>query len=346
VSGRRGLVVVVSSALWLARATAHAADAAPTSPDAASPDSPDAGAPEPPPAAPQAIDGDTPANADRRVAQPPPPAPYPMRFVSTPVSNPPSFAWNRRPGPDEWPIEYVLRPQTIPADTTRVELTTFAAFIDGDFIPSSGLQARYHDWVQVGGAFLFGVTDRVETSIFVPRTLCWSDGSPSVCDDYARVSGSGADVRFGVVRTHAVQLRLSTGFDVGLSDPLTLEVNLGARTKILFADRVALELALDVSKWLDPPVFYEDQRVGFWGATLDLNVQVTPHVLVWGDLEPNAPLDHIGEPRLEPRAGASWTFDNALDLGVRAGIYNVLPRHAWDLGLPGKFAALAMSFWL
>jgi hypothetical protein len=323
--------IVVALCAWLAlHGTAVAADA-PAPGEAAAPATPDGGAPEA-----------TPADATTPPAQVPAPdlgpPPSPPQPVPLPEPPPPRAA----PPPEEWPIEYVLRPQTIPAGYLHGSLTGVATLLDDTFRDSNG--RAYGSSYQAGGTLTFGISDRVEFSTFVPRLLCQSASALSVCSDYARINGSGIGFGYGVVRTRAVQLELSTSVGVAITNPLTLSLGVGARTKLLVFDWFALELALAASRSIDAPLGY--QETAFGSAIVDLNFQVTHNLLVWVDLEPNAALDHLGEPRLEPFGGASWTFENAVQLGLSGGVYNVLTRHAWDTSLPGKYVAVTLQFWL
>jgi hypothetical protein len=307
-------------------------DAASTkSDDAAAPDASDSGNPD--------------AGTSPAVATPTSSAPPPIQPVRT--ASPSSvlpMAESGPPSQDKWPIEYVLRPQTIPAGRLQAVLSVADSIVDSGFRSPSGV--AYHGFVRAGGTMTFGETDRVQFSAYVPRLLCDGSGSPSGCSDYARINGSGFGFRFGVLRTPGFQVAFESDLSIVVTNPLTFAVDAGVRTKWLIGRRVALEVELDASKWLAPPSGYEYQAVGYGTAILDLNVQVSRHLLIWADVIPNTPLDRLGEPRMEPFGGVSWTFENAVQLAASGGVYNILGRHAWDISLPGRFFTLSVLFWI
>ncbi len=303
----------------------------------AAPRQPDAGAPEAAPAPPPPVAG----------WAAPPPAPPPRSPVVQ--SNAPTFAPRRAPPSDRWPIEYVLRPQTIPEGGLQVALASSATLVDSNFQPGPGI--RYSNFYQEGGSVTFGGTDRLELTAFVPGLFCESSSARSGCGDYARLDDSGFGFGFGVLRTPTVQLEAKTSVYVAMTKPLTVAFDIGARTKVLLANRVAIELALAVDRWINSPLvfpapYFYFEATGWGSAVLDLNLQATRHLLVWFDLAPNAPLQRLGEPRLEVFGGSSWTFDNATQLGLRAGTFNVLARHDWDISLPAKYVTLTLQFWI
>jgi hypothetical protein len=329
--------IVVALCAWLVlHGSAGAAEPSPPVDGAVAPEA-DAGA-----------DGDVPAPD----AAPVPlgtPAPVPQMADSPPAPPPgrilptdPAAIKEGAPGPDEWPIEYVLRPQTVPAGRLQVDVTGSITLIDGDFRSPGGV--KYWSWGQAGVATDFGISDRLEFSSYIPRLLCADVGEPSGCSRYARINGSGVGFGYGLVRTRPFQLVLTTNASIALTNPMTLQISGGARAKVLVAGRLALLFGLSARKWLDAPPGYAETAFGT--VLLEPVLQVTHNLDVWLGLEPNSALDHLSEPRLTPWGGIGWTFENAVELSASGGVFNVLARRPWDSSLPGKYVELDVGFWI
>jgi hypothetical protein len=278
---------------------------------------------------------------------PPPPsedAPVSRTTTRPPQAGAPAQSDQEVPVPDRppaapasrWPIEYVLRPQTLPKGTARVGVTSAVVVVD----------SPYHNLGQMGASATAGVTDRWEIGGGAPRLLCAATGTPSPCDGYARTSGTGAQVTYGALRTRALQLAVSSGMDIALSSPTTFAVWASGRTKWLVSGRVAAELELGLSRWLDPPAFYQREHGGVFGnGVADFNFQVTRHLLVWADLQAYAPLAHARSPAVEPSAGWSWTFETGTAIYAWARDYNVLSRSVWDMGIGAYAFGASVVFW-
>ena len=194
--------------------------------------------------------------------------------------------------------------------------------------------------------------------------LCLQDGDPSlyprdllycrrpVIDDYRsgcneinRYNGTGASVAYGLLRFRTLQLKLFASISISRSaKPLTWLWELGARTKILFGQVVALEMALHLNRRIDPGSSQTDTSAR-GSFILELNVQATHHLNLFVDLNPYTPVDRFDDAALELFGGASWTFRNQSEIVASAGTYNLRSRRSWDTSVPGTFYVLSMVFW-
>jgi hypothetical protein len=312
----------------------------------------------PAPAESEETDGGTASDAPAPVVptvpeatEPPPvaspaPAPRPTQTVDPEPTREPAFsAAVGPPSTDVWPIEYVLRPQTLPARTWRGALNAGLSLPDPNYrSAASGL--GFHRSLGFGVGVTMGVTDRVETWFSLPRIVCLG-GERSSCGATNRLNGTGLGVGWGLVRTRTFQLELSTDLSIALSSPTVPSAGAEATAKWLLGTRLALGLDAWVYKWLGAPSYIQSQSVGAGGASVTLNLQATGHLLVFAGASPNGPLDRLDDdPRLAVSGGVSWTFNNGLELAGSGVTYNVLRRRIWDQTVPGGAAGLALRCWL
>ena len=277
-------------------------------------------------------------------------APLGPEIATTPIAQPPPLPPALavpQPSPrDLWPIEYVLRPQTLPAGLTEagVRASVFRPQ-SGPLATAAGFPYTFHSTLSLGLWVRVGLTERSEMQFYAPRILCVAAADPSGCSDINRFNATEISGTYGLVRSRMTQLKVFGGILIARSaKPLTFAWDVGTRTKILFGRVVALEMALVASRQVDQPESSGDTAAR-GSLVVDLNVQVTHHLLVFADLNPYAPIDHLDQIALEPSAGASWTFSKRLEAAASAGIYNVLARRNWDTGVPGSYYVLSMRFW-
>jgi hypothetical protein len=247
---------------------------------------------------------------------------------------------------DLWPIEYVLRPQTLPEGL--IELGARSSVFrpqSGPLTTAAGTPYTFNSNLALGFWVRVGLPKRFDFEFSAPRVLCLESSAPSGCGEINRYNGTGASVSHGLLRFRTLQLKLSGNISIVRSaKPLTWAWELGARTKILFGQVVALEMALDLNRRIDPGPSQTDTSVR-GSFVLDLNVQATHHLNLFIDLNPYTPVDRLGDPALELFGGASWTFRNQSEIVASTGIYNVRSHRSWDTGVPGTFAVLSMVFW-
>jgi len=316
-----------------------AADGEPrTQPPAVPPGSVEIQAPPPSPSAapapvPAATDPETPAPAPRPGTPPGPAAASPQ----------PGRA--RAPA-TRWPIEYVRRPQTLPQSMSAAGIVWEYRRADPSYITHDafGLPTPFHSTTAGGLSGSLGLTDDIEIGAAVPRVVCFASADPSGCSSFNRWNGTGLGLGWRVVHGAKASLRIDGGVSVSYSSPNIYGGRLGARSKHLIGDRIALELGVAVRRDLNtPPLFPPPStRVTF---IADLNVQVTRHLLIFGDLVPYAPVDHLDAPDLEPLAGLSWSFTPYVEVGAKIGTFNMLARRSWDRSVPESFATLGITFW-
>jgi hypothetical protein len=247
---------------------------------------------------------------------------------------------------DAWPIEYVLRPQTLPSGQTEVAFTSHFFQPEAVTIVSAGgATTTFHANLSLGLLARHGVTDRFEVEFSAPKVLCFARSDPSGCDSLNRINGTGMSGVYGVVRTQPVQLEIYGRISVfRSSEPVSLGWNLGTRTKLLFGRIVALEMALSFSRSLDTPPPGADAPLA--GFVVDANLQLTRHLLLFADLDPYAPADHLSTIAMAAVAGGSWTFASRAEIHMTAEVLDVLPRRSWQANIFGNFYALSVRFWL
>jgi hypothetical protein len=151
---------------------------------------------------------------------------------------------------------------------------------------------------------------------------------------------------YGVVRTQPVQLEIYGRISVfRSSEPVSLGWNLGTRTKLLFGRIVALEMALSFSRSLDTPPPGAD-ALPLAGFVVDANLQLTRQLLLFADLYPYAPADHLSTIAMAAVAGGSWTFASRAEIHMTAEVLDVLPRRSRQANILGNVYALSVRFWL
>jgi hypothetical protein len=241
-------------------------------------------------------------------------------------------------------MEYVLRPQTLPLGASELVVESTRFVPDSSYV-STNPATPFQSSVTGGGAWALGATDRLEVVFSVPRVVCFASRDPSGCSSWNRWNGTSFGFAYGVVRSRSTQLMITGGLAITYSDPIVAGGRLGARTKLLFGDRFALELALGASRDLDPPAFFRDVTTRV-ALTVDLNLQVTRHLLLVADLIPYAPVNRLDAFQLEPFVAVDWAFTPNVGLAALYGTYNVLARRDWDRGVPGTFATLSLRIWM
>ena len=215
----------------------------------------------------------------------------------------------------------------------------------GPLTTAAGNPYTYNPFLALGLWARMGLTERFDIEFSAPRILCLEESAPSGCSDINRYNGTGASAAYGVLRSRTLQLKLFGSISIARSArPRTWEWELGTRTKILLGQIVAVEMALDFYRRIDPGTSQTDTSAR--GSFLfELNVQATHNLNLFADLNPYAPVDRLDEPAFEPFGGASWTFKNLSEIVASAGTYNVLARRSWDNTVPGTFYILSMVFW-
>lgn len=273
----------------------------------------------------------------------PPVLPTVLPPVPPPVAEP-QASWPARL--DLWPIEYVLRPQILPEGLLELGLRS-SVFRpqSGPLTTAAGTPYTFNSYLALGLWARVGLPERFDLEFSAPRILCLEDSAPSGCNEINRYNGTGANVAYGLLRAHTLQLKLFGSISIARSaKPLTWLWELGARTKILFGQIVALEMALHLNRRIDPGTSQTDSsaRASF---ILELNVQATHQLNLFVDLNPYTPVDRMDDAALEVFGGASWTFQNQSEIVASAGTYNVRSRRSWDSTVPGSFYVLSMLFW-
>jgi hypothetical protein len=294
------------------------------------------------------IAGPPPIEAQPEEPANPPPAPIPPHPVAAIPALPPveEPQVSQLSSLDRWPIEYVLRPQTLPEGMLELGVRS-SAFRpqSGRLTTAAGAPYTFNPNFALGAWLRLGVTERFDLEFSAPRILCLEEAAPSGCSDINRYNGTGVSATYGVLRSRTLQLKLFGNVSIARSaKPLTWAWELGARTKILFGQSVALEIGLHFNRRIDPGSSQTDTSA-HGSFVVELNVQATHHLNLFADLNPYAPVDRLGEAALEPFGGASWTFDNQSELVASAGAYNVLSRRRWDNSVPGTFYVLSLVFW-
>ena len=267
------------------------------------------------------------------------------RIAPEPIASPPAAAPPPYESPaDSWPIEYVLRPQTLPHGLRLVDLR-LAVLRPQSGALAAGQPTSFHSTLSLGVWARAGISERFEVGFSAPRLFCVASSNPSGCSDTNRYNGTEANVSYGLLQSRLLQLKLFAGLLIARSaQPFTFVWYLGTRAKILFGQIVALEMAFSASRgiYADPSLGDTFVRGSF---VLDFNFQVTHHLLIFADVNPYAPLDRLDEIELESFAGASWTFTNRSEIIASAGMGNVIAQRSWDSSVPGSYYTLSVRFW-
>jgi hypothetical protein len=271
---------------------------------------------------------------------PAPPPPWPAASVPVP------------PAPTEtsifiaWPVEYVLRPQTLPARVTEVgALARAFRPQSGELTTASGMPYTFHSTLTLGLWARTGLTDRVEVGMSAPRVFCLSRAEPSGCNEINRYNGTGPSLSYGLLRARAVQFKLFAGLEIVRSSmPMTWAWIAGGRAKILMGTVLAVEMALSFDRRISPGAS-EPKNATNASSILELNLQAKRRLNLFAGLNPFAPLDHLGEAALALWGGAAWTFKNLSEVVAAAGTHNVLANRAWSNSVPGTFYTLSLLFW-
>lgn len=245
-----------------------------------------------------------------------------------------------------WPVEYVLRPQTLPAGVMEVG-TVARAFRpqSGELTTADGMPYTFHSTLTMGLWARAGVTDRLDVGLSAPRVFCLSRAEPSGCSDINRHNGTGPSLAYGLLRARAVQLKLFAGLAIARSSmPMTWAWNAGGRAKILLGTILAVEMALAFDRRISPRPS-EAKNSTNASSIFELNLQAHRQLNLFAGLNPYAPLGHLGESALALWGGASWAFKNLSEVVASAGTTNVLANRAWSNSVPGTFYTLALLFW-
>jgi hypothetical protein len=268
-----------------------------------------------------------------------PPVPVPAA-ISPPASPPvdPAAAW---------PIEYVLRSQTLPGGQTEVAVTSRYFRPEAvNFGLLGGTTNTFHSDLSLGFAARHGVTERFEVEASAPRVLCFARSDPSGCDSLNRINGTGVSGSYGVVRTQPVQLVIYGRIAIfRSSEPVSFGWNVGTRTKLLLGRIVALEMAVSFSRSFDARTAGAD-ALPLAVFVVDANVQLTRHLLLFADVVPYAPADQLSRMAMGALAGGSWTFANRAEIRMTVETLNVLPRRSWQANILGNVYTLSVRFWL
>ena len=285
-------------------------------------------------------------------APPPPPAAGPL--IPAPVAEPaPAEPTPSMEGPsprggefDRWPIEFVRRPQTLPAGMFEVALGGSAFRPDPIVMvdPRTGVLYMFHPSLTLGGALGYGMTNMSEFNLSLPRVFCFDTGVPSSCSPFNRYNGTGIDFEVALLRAPRAQLEIQSGISVGVSAPVILRWFLAANAKVLVARWLALRAAIEIAAFANPPAQVPNPLIGY--AALGADLQATRQLRLYGVLTPWGSVgDVVQGIELEVRGGLSFSFTNRLETSLEVGATSVLPQPVWSRSVPGRFAGAALALW-
>ncbi len=245
-----------------------------------------------------------------------------------------------------WPLEWVLRPQTLRRGMSQLEVTgqedvpNHHDLID----PADGRSYQFSAALALGLSLEVGVTDRLEIGLRAPRLLCLGPDQNSGCDPVNRYKGLGAAATYGVWRRDRAQAAVSAQVDVARSSPYALEWLVSAWLKLAAPPHLAFGLTASARRAIDPPPDLAEATFG----TIDLGVgvQATRRLLLFTHLVPWGQIDRLQEGvALEVLGGVTYAVSHRQEIGIQGGSFNVLSNPPWNTSVPEWFVSAWMVWW-
>jgi len=248
---------------------------------------------------------------------------------------------------EKWPLEAIRRPLTLPAMMTAfgVALAGFRPDQDVFVNSATGAMTRFNSSVTLGVSLSFGVLDRLQASIAMPRFLCVETDGPSGCTGNGRYDAAGATVRALAVRGEELQVAPGVRVSVSSTRPDTL--------LRWWVDTWFKYTAYDTALTFGPTLTRTfgttpDQPFNPWLLYLPFgfSAQLAQRLRAYGVVQPWGSVGELREGiALQLYAGVSYVFGRHVEVDLMGGVYNVLDHPTWYRSLGGSFVQLEFVFW-
>jgi hypothetical protein len=191
------------------------------------------------------------------------------------------------PRSEKWPLEAIRRPLTLPAMMTAFGVALAGFRPDRLYIanPGTGTMTPISSSATLGVSLAFGVLDRSQASIALPRLLCFETAAPSGCTGNGRYDEAGAAVRALAIRGEDLQVSPAVRVTVSQTRPDTLLrwwLNTSVKytaydTAVTFGPTLTRTFGTTSVQPFNPWLLY--LPVGF-------NAQLTQRLLAYGVVQP------------------------------------------------------------
>lgn len=252
------------------------------------------------------------------------------------------------PNPDqEWPLEYVKRPMTVPEGMIVLGAHYQRLRLSDPLSPAIPLPPGYFSVDKAGFSLGVGLARDVQIGLVVRGLLCSSPADPSSCDDGNRHAGTGFSATVAVLRRADRHLAVTARAGKNGNRRVGLDGLLGVAGKMLLGQRVALESSLSATHALSSQqgVPTEPLLASLGGG---VNLQLTRRLNTWVDATVSGPLGDMFSdgPRLSVGAGASAMLGNILEVGASWRRWNPGSTPAWDRTVPGTVISLFLQLFI
>jgi len=247
----------------------------------------------------------------------------------------------------KWPLEAIRRPLTLPAMMTAFGVSMAGFRPDRLYVinPTTGAERPVSSSALLGVSLAFGVLDRLQASIALPRLVCVETDAPSGCTGNGRYGDAGATLRALAVHGEELQVAPAVRVTVASTRPETLLrwwLNTSIKytaydSAVTFSPVLTRTFGTTSAQPLNPWLLF--LPVGF-------HAQLSQRLLAYGVVQPWGSVGDIEQGiALELYAGVSYAFGRHGEVELNGGAYNVLDRPTWYRGLGGSFMQLAFVFW-
>jgi hypothetical protein len=230
--------------------------------------------------------------------------------------------WAARRAEAAWPLAYVDRPQTMFRNMDSWFVTA------RDYFGGPPGYRRHTGTVGYAKAF----SDELEFALSLPSLYCSGAGD----------GGCGGTLRPQLTFITAVLTDPRARLDFGLLlYNIHDSADLWTRLKLVKPHRFSLEIEPRVSvgiaerpiiSWWDR-LSMQDGNQSRASLTLDANLQLGDHVLLWADAIPYAPLARLGHPSdtaLQIAAGVGLAVSKRFEVNTSCRAFNVLAARRWE----------------
>jgi hypothetical protein len=211
--------------------------------------------------------------------------------------------------------------------------------------PGGATMTPFSSSATLGFSVAFGLTDRWQVAVGLPRLLCFETDPPSGCTSSSRTSDGGASMRLLAARGEHLQVAPQVRVTVSQTRP-DLMARWWAGTVVKYTlSKVALSVSPIVTRNFGTTTA---QPTNLWLAYLPfgLSVQLAQRLIAHGAVQPWGSIGDVDQGiALQFQGGVGYTFGRSGEIDLAGGIYNVLERPNWFRGLGGSYVQLTCAFW-